>query len=125
MVTILYFCSTEQIFPTTTLLLTLINSLKTVTKISSFFFNDQPANSIQNLTGLYLSCSAVYVSLITEEGNSLTVRADLAPSNTPGAGYLHHSIVKSHSHASVLSPHPKTLGRVEKGKEIPSPTAPY
>lgn len=44
----------------------------------------------------------------------------LTPSSTPAAGYLHHSIVKSHSHASVLSPHPKTVGRVKK--EIPSPT---
>lgn len=61
--------------------------------------------------------------MITQEGNSPTVRADLATSNIPGVGYLHQPIVKSHSHASALSPHPKTLGRVEK--EIPSPTLSY
>lgn len=88
-----------------------------IIKILSFF-NGQPTNSLQNLTRLYFCCSAVYVSLITEGGNSLTVRAALAPSNSPGAGYLHHSIVKSHSHASVLSPCPKTL-ESQKGERNP------
>lgn len=113
-----YFCSTEQIFPLRHCYW-LINYLRAILKIS--FFNDQKTNSTQNLTRLCFCCSADYVSLITGGGYSLTVRADLAPSKSPGPGYLHHSIVKSHSHASVLSPHPETLARDEREKKSPRP----
>lgn len=62
--------------------------------------------------------------MITQEGNSPTARPTRRPpTDTPGAGSRHHSIVKAHSHAWVLGPHPATPAGV--GKETPSPTLPY